>query len=500
MRNRSEQQPWSPAARPRERTAVVRGARAGVLAILLGGLAGCVPAPAALRGPDPVPAAPARLVAAPPVPPPPAPRPAREPIPAALLAPGAQLALPQIIDIALSNNPATRETWLRARAAREELGSRRAAYYPEADLQLNASRTSQSALGGRFEILQNAYGPSLALRYLLLDFGGRRADVEEARQLLFAADWTHNAVVQNVILDVYEAYYGYLNARALRAAAESSLGEARTNLDAAQARHDAGVATIADVLQARTALSRAELTFQQVDGQIQVLLGALATAMGLPATTSLDVGELPEGAPVEAADNAVDELIAEATAARPDLAAARARALADWQHLAAVRAARRPTIDVTGSASRTYFDPATEADYGDNWSVQLALRWPLFTGGRQAHDARRAQFEAEASSAVAQDFEQQVVLQVWTSYYNVKTAQRQVVTSRDLLASATQNHEVALGRYKEGVGTVLDLLTAQAALTGARAQEIQSRSTWLVSLAQLLHDTGMLLPVEGSAP
>ena len=58
------------------------------------------------------------------------------------------------------------------------------------------------------------------------------------------------------------------------------------------------------------------------------------------------------------------------------------------------------------------------------------------------------------------------------------------------LASAEQSERVALGRYKEGVGTIIDLLTAQDALAGARAQEIQARSSFYVALAQLAHDTG----------
>ena len=52
-------------------------------------------------------------------------------------------------------------------------------------------------------------------------------------------------------------------------------------------RHDAGVATIADVLQARTAVSQAELTLLTFEGTVTVFRGALATSMGLPASIPL---------------------------------------------------------------------------------------------------------------------------------------------------------------------------------------------------------------------
>jgi len=42
------------------------------------------------------------------------------------------------------------------------------------------------------------------------------------------------------------------------------------------------------------------------------------------------------------------------------------------------------------------------------------------------------------------------------------------------------------------VGSILDVLTAEVALANARAQEVQARADWLLSLASLSHDTGAL--------
>ena len=55
---------------------------------------------------------------------------------------------------------------------------------------------------------------------------------------------------------------------------------------------------------------------------------------------------------------------------------------------------------------------------------------------------------------------------------------------------AQQSEEVALGRYRAGVGSILDLLAAQTAFANARAQEIRRASRWFLALAQLAHDTG----------
>jgi outer membrane protein TolC len=420
-------------------------------------------------------------------------------IPEHLLEPGATFTLADVVEIALRNNPLTRESYYRALAARAQLGIDRASYYPTLDLFGNAAKTKQSALGGQFNFSQTTYGPEATLSWLLLDLGGRAADAESSRLALLAADWTHNAVVQNVILGVQQTFVEYLNARAQLEAARSSLTTAQTAFTAAKVRKEAGVATIADVLQAQTAMSQAQLAVDRLSGRVQAVRGALATAMGLPVTTPYDVGELPAELPLDFASRAVEELIERARSLRPELAAARLEAERADVEIRSARAAGLPSLVASADAGRSYFDPATFASYGDSWAVRLGLRVPVFTGFEVKNRVQKARDEAASAAASAESLEQQVILEVWTSYYGLQTATQLVRTTRDLLASAEQSERVALGRYREGVGTIIDLLTAQSALADARAQEILARSSWFYALAQLAHDTGVASPTLAAA-
>jgi len=430
--------------------------------------------------------------------PPPTPPPAPA-IPPEYLKEGATLSLPQVLDVALRNNPVTRFAWLAARSAAADVGSKRSEYFPTLEVDGQLARQKQAALGGQSIFLQTTYGPSASLTWLLLDFGGRGADVEEATRALFAADYTHNATIQNVILLVEQAYYQYLNAKGLKVAEEASLKAARESLAAAEERHRAGVSTIADVLQARTAFSQAELALESVDGQIQTIRGALATAMGVPANLPVEAGELPQDIPVDAAAESVDRFIAKAEAERPDLAAARLTALAAESHIRSVRAEGLPTLLANGSVNRIFYYNPLSVSHADVYSGAILLRIPVFTGWRNTYDVVKAREDAEAARAQVEILADQVILQVWTSYYNLKTAAQQVKTARDLFASARQSEEVALGRYKAGVGSILDLLTAQTAFASARAQEVQARASWFLAMAQLAHDTGALPPPAGAA-
>jgi len=404
------------------------------------------------------------------------------------------LSMPRAVDLALENNPATREAWLQARTAEAIAGSRRSAYYPELDLNASWTRTHQATQGGRSIFNSTTFGPSLVLTWLLFDFGGREAQVEQARQALIAADFMHNQQIQNVILQTEQAYYGFLNVKALVDAQSATIRERQASLDAAEERHRAGVATIADVLQARTALSQAQLIYETLQQNLRIFEGTLATAMGLPVTTKFDIGTLPADVPTEEVTTAVDALIAQAEARRPDFAAARAQVAQAEARVREVRAQGLPTFGLTGTASRTTFRGVTSAS-ASPYSFGISMRFPLLTGWRTQYDLKTAKVEADLAREQARGFQQQVDLQVWTSYYGLSTASQRVRTSRDLLSSAQQAAEVATNRYRSGVGNILDVLTAEAALENARAEEVQARADWFIAVAQLAHDTGGLEPV-----
>lgn len=417
-------------------------------------------------------------------------------IPEEYTRPGTTLSLVQLVDVGLRNNPRTREAWHFARAAAAEVGVKRAEFFPVVEIDGTVTREKTSFIAGSAPVsfTETTYGPAAVLSWVLFDFGGRTADVSEAKAALFAADWGHSAAIQDVVLSIAQAYYGYLNAKALVAAREVNLEEAKRNLEAAEERHRAGVATIADVLQAKTVVSQVQLNLQDAQGQVFVIRGALATAVGVPATIPVDVGELPEELPLDRASQSVEDLITRAMADRPDLAALRFEAQAAHEHIQSVRSDGLPKLLAAGSLNRTYYSRPAGLPFTDDYSGTILLRIPVFQGGDTVYSTKKAQEEASQAGATAERAADQVVLEVWTSYYDVQTASQRVRTSRDLLASASQSAEVAQGRYKEGVGSILDLLTAQALLADARAQEVEARSLWFLAMAQLAHATGALLP------
>ncbi|MFL5639606.1 MAG: TolC family protein [Gemmatimonadaceae bacterium] len=473
---------------------VIKGVFIVVLPIVVGcgtprvnGVAGASPAPSRPWNPPPGAIKPESLVT----------RAVVDAVPADLKQRIQRLSLADVVDLALRNNPATRASWSQARAAADLLGSARGQYYPDINGSATVSRIQSPATGTRPAGKRTEYGPSVALSYLLLDFGGRSGSIDAARQNVFAANLTHNATIQNTVLQAQVAYFNYMATLALLTAERSALAEAQANLNAAQGRNRVGLATIADVLQARTALSQEQLNLETIEGNLQAARGGLAAALGLPANLPFELEPLAGAIPVRTMTLSVDSIINDALRNRPDLAAARAEAAAAYSRVRIARAAMLPSLTLGGNAARTYSSPATFA--GPSYSVQLGLSIPIFNGFSHQYDIAAARAQADAVSALADQTRQTVVTQVFVSYYALQTAERRVATADDLLASAEQSVQVAAGRYREGVGSIIDLLTAQSALANARAQQVQSRWQWYASLAQLARDAGVL-GVRGETP
>ena len=404
----------------------------------------------------------------------------------------ANLTLAEVVDISLANSPATREAWANAKAAAAGYGSARGTRLPSLDGTATLARgnTAQNRATGGASGWSTTYGPGATLSWQLLDFGGRAGRVEAAKQSLLAADWTHNAVIQDAVLDVVTAFYRYGGAKAILAANRASFTEADSSLAAAEARHEVGLATIADVLQARTARAQVKLDLQTTEGQVRTTRGALAVSMGYPANAPYDIEIGVPDVPVDGVAHAVDELIAGAVASRPDLRAAQAQAKAAEARVRSARADLLPSLSVSGSTSRTWTDGVD--DPVDRTGGALTLSIPLFGGFSGRHELARARAEADAAAERARGFEQRVVYEIFVAHSDFLTATERVRTADELLTSAAASEEVALGRYREGVGDILDLLSAQRALASARAQQVNARLDWFTALAQLARDAGVL--------
>ena len=432
----------------------------------------------------------------------------------------------ELIDVALQNNPLTLRTWADARAAAFNWEASKSQLYPSVNLQeslnftvtkvknsdsdstvasttgntvspsnINPTSGNGSSASGGIGYNQRVIH-NLSASYLLLDFGGRSASIEAARHALYASNWIHNRSIQDVIVNVLRAYYTYQQAFGLYQAELLNLQDAKVSLDSAVAQFEAGVKTHLDVLQAKTAYVNIQLALDQALGNVKSGMGALAAAIGTPANTTYEIEPLPEILPIEQVTHNMEELLEYAKSSRGDLAAAYAsyrQTVSNWK---VARSAGLPII--TANADYEWVNNIHYPSQNFSFrSGSIALQVPIFSGFLYVNQEKQAAANVESSFADLQQAESNVLLDVVTAYYAFQTAGTAVKFSQEYLQYAEQAYEgISIG-YREGTNTITDLLTLQMTVSNARAQLVQARSGWLISLANLAYAAGSLYDCNG---
>lgn len=414
----------------------------------------------------------------------------------------APLTLAELTELALHNNPSTREIWAAARAQAAAVGVADSAYWPTLDANASLSRgissinTSSGVISGN---TQTRLSPSISLSYLLFDFGARAATEQTARYGSLAANLNKDRVLQDVVLKVEQAYYQLLAARQTVVAAEETLKTVQMSLTLANSRRQAGLATIGDVYQAETMLAQGRLQLRKAQGEAGKLKGVLCNSVGLPVTAKLELAALAGRPPVREIRRPIDAYLEQARSARPDLAAAEAQARAAYADIDAAAAQGRPALTLVANAANTYNNfPDYRFDNASNsGSIGINLSVPLFDGFRTRDNVRQTRARAEQLDAARDRIASQIELDVWQAYFDLDTAEAAIDSADALLRSAVRSRQVAESRYQSGVGNLPDLLSVQASEASARMEVISAEMAWYANLSRLNNAIGIFSSETG---
>lgn len=435
--------------------------------------------------------------------------------------PNCELDISEILDIALRNHPQTKHAWELARAQAFQVGVTEAAYYPTVfgsenlvfnditarnpgtamstgvlDPNINSNVTTPGT-GNSTGAISNtstysqSWVSNLNISYLVFDFGGRQATIEAARHALYALDWTQNRVIQQVLFNVAQTFYAYIDAKEQLIAKQEDLKNTEMNLEAARELHLAGIVPRLDLLQAEATNENAILALVTARNQVKIAMGALATAVGVPASSVLDTRDLPEQFPVDDITMSIEELMETAKLKRPDLAAAWETVHQQQMNVIVAKSESLPTVTSNVFMQQTNFLHRTGID-GHFFSGAISLNIPIFSGWLYENQIREAQENVRAARANYDNLENQALLEVVNSFYTFQTAKESLKYSEQYLKFAQEAYDLAFESYRMGTQSILNLLQAQATLSDARALRIDYRANWAISLFNVALSTGTL--------
>ncbi|MEW6184634.1 MAG: TolC family protein [Thermodesulfobacteriota bacterium] len=407
------------------------------------------------------------------------------------------LSLSDCIKIALETSPVSRAAEKAVLAAREAVGESRAPYYPELGFQARYAHWQQRAflpsglsLPGR--PTPTLIGPTddwmagIKLRFTLFDSGERRALYQAALARKGAVEEEKSRVRQDLILGVFQGYYGMAAAAEILAVAEKNLARAGDHLRLAGERKEAGAVSKADVLRVEVEKANAELARVRAESLVRRAKGNLNTIMGLPAERALELDIIREETiPEDLPD--LSAALGQALKNRPEIKAAEFRLESLKGGLSAVKSTFGPKIRAEGSYGRrdTEFFPDDS-----EWLAGVSLEWPLFTGYYRRHRLARAEAEFSKEEAEVRQLLLKVRQEVWTAHSQLHETRTAVQTTGTAVLQAEESMRLARERYEAGAGTVTDLLDAQTALARSQASRVEALWDYQVSRAVFKRSIG----------
>jgi outer membrane protein TolC len=299
------------------------------------------------------------------------------------------------------------------------------------------------------------------------------ARVGAARRQVTSASADRRAVIEAAAQVAAVAYLRAARAEATVAARRADSTLAAELVGLARAQRDAGVSAAIDVTRARTQLAEASGALIVAANQRDRAKIDLARALGLdPATPIALADTLSANLAAVDVPPGRDSAVAQALAARPDLAAEQARGAAARQAASAIAAERLPKLEV-------------EADYGLSGvrmpdavgTRQLALQVtvPILDGFRREGRLAEQHATVRESEVRARDLGQQVAAEVEGALLDLGSAGAQLTIAADRLGLANEEVTQARERFKAGVAGNIEVINAQASLLGARDADIDAR-------------------------
>ena len=419
-------------------------------------------------------------------------------IPLAALALPAQkpLSIQDAIRTAWTRQPGLQAGQAMVERAQAEAEAMRALRMPTLAVSAGLTRTDEpmAAFGAKLNqarITQNDFSPDLlnhpdpvtgagALVSLAQPlYAGGRLDAARRAGAAMAASETasQGRRRQEVALAVDQAYFGAQVAEQALAWAEDSLRQARETERFVQARVAEGLMLKSEGERTRAFRAQCEAGVAEANQRLASARSALALLLG---------GEVPAqlATPVES-----DEAAPSGPGVRGDLEAAREQAEAARQGVAGARGSLKPEVGLNLSAGTAH----NSLSSGGNWTtVSVGARWSFsFTDSHKVQAARAA---ARAADLDLQWRRQQAGREVEEARRGLETARARIAYAKVALAASESVRTLRAARHREGLLPLVDVLDAEAALSGARTLLLSSRLDWRITRAQLALALGQ--PIE----
>ena len=312
---------------------------------------------------------------------------------------------------------------------------------------------------------------NVGINYNVFDSGVNDATIRAAENSLRIAESNLNQIRQTIRLSIVTAYYNLQNTDETIRIQSKAVENAERSLKDTKARERAGVGTKFDVLQSEVQLANAKQDLLNANAAELVARRELSRQLNYPPTVEITAAD--KIAPVAEWKLPVEETILLAVRNRSEIDVQRLQREVARDNANASLAKLGPQVSVFANLNAAN-DFINGSGVGTGYQVGATLNWTLYDGGRVA--AQVDQFKSDQATAESK-FEQaarQARFDVESAFINQRSRFQQIETATKAVEQATEALRLARLRLDAGVGTQLEVITAESDLTRADVNRVQA--------------------------
>jgi len=414
-----------------------------------------------------------------------------------LLAPAHAETLQEALAAAYRDNPTLTATRAGQRATDETYNIQKANGLPSAQVQANFQENAYREIPTPFQP-NRTIATTLGVSAPVYSGGRVRNGMKGARTRVEAGQLDLRATELTIFSQVVAAYMDVIRGQSVVELSRNNVQVLEVNLKATNNRFQVGDLTRTDVAQSESRLSlargdlrTAEATLIEARERYIRLVGHEPVNLQPP----MPLPRLPE---------TVDQAVEVALANNPDLASARKVGEAAMYDVRVARGQRHPTLSVFTNGQYTT-DLGSTPDssiqqYGKNVTVGGTFTLPLYQGGGPAAQVRQSQAREQQAMEQTTAVERDVIAQTRSLFSSWQASNEVIVSSRVAVDASALSLQGVRAENSVGTRTILDILNAEQESFIARVQLVTAERNAYVAAFSLLAISGQVAPTDFGIP
>lgn len=410
-----------------------------------------------------------------------------------------ELDLEETIQRALLTNPSVKIAESQRKEAKADYSAAKSARGISISLNHDSSRggyadNQYDVVTGAFlgKRIGNSHSNSITASLPIFTGGELQGQIGQAkanyRSMLSAEEQAYNEMKETATT----GYFNMLNATNMKALRQESVDRLQAHLDNVIAQYNVGIVARADVLRSEVELANAQQNYITASNEYDVAEATLNNIIGTPLGTTLLLKDRLQYEPYE---NDMAYCLAYSEQHRPELKQAEYAIDSAEAALVVARSGHMPKVYANASNNWGGNGSDWPGDDDENWSVGVTASMNVFDSGVTWSKIHAAQENLAKAKESQRQIKDNVELEVRTDYLNLREAEKRITTTQVAVASAEEDYHIAVVRYQAGVGTNIDVMDAQEALTQAKTNYYQALYNYNTSKAALNTSMGVGVPV-----